>query len=246
MMELPLFPLDTVLFPGMPLELYVFEERYKQMIGMCIDERRPFGVVLIRHGRAQYGPLAEPMTVGCTAHITRVHPLGEGRMNIVAQGRERFKITAISRDKAYLVGIVEPYPLEQDNPSQMEKDGRVLRSLIARFLSILERAGQLHYSANKLPDNPVFVAYLAAVLLQIPPVQQQALLGTLIPSNDALEIESSGFRSFVAQQQALLEAPSASRLLRDLCVLYRREIALLDSMSRPPDESDAPGKFSIS
>ena len=56
MIELPLFPLNTVLFPGMPLGLHIFEDRYKLMIGQCVQERRPFGVVLIRSGQEALGP----------------------------------------------------------------------------------------------------------------------------------------------------------------------------------------------
>ena len=70
-MELPLFPLNTVLFPGATLPLHIFEDRYKEMISQCIEEHRPFGVLLIRKGR-EAGDLAEPFEIGTTAHIARV------------------------------------------------------------------------------------------------------------------------------------------------------------------------------
>jgi Lon protease-like protein len=57
MFELPLFPLNTVLFPGMPLTLHIFEDRYKRMIRTCLKTRQPFGVVLVRHGQEAFGPL---------------------------------------------------------------------------------------------------------------------------------------------------------------------------------------------
>ena len=60
MQEIPLFPLNTVLFPNAPLRLHIFEERYKRMVNDCLAEKQPFGVVLIRHGLEALGPLAEP------------------------------------------------------------------------------------------------------------------------------------------------------------------------------------------
>ena len=70
MFELPLFPLNIVLFPGMPLSLHIFEDRYKLLIGKCLQERQPFGVVLIKKGIEALGPLAEPHHIGCTAFVS--------------------------------------------------------------------------------------------------------------------------------------------------------------------------------
>ena len=86
MFELPLFPLNTVLFPGMPLPLHIFEDRYKQMINNCLEEKEPFGVVLIRNGKEALGPLAQPHSIGCTARIVEVQKLSDGRMNITSVG----------------------------------------------------------------------------------------------------------------------------------------------------------------
>ena len=75
MYELPLFPLNVVLFPGMPLPLHIFEDRYKEMIADCIRENRPFGVVLIEEGSAEHGPAARPVAIGCTAEIAQVQEM---------------------------------------------------------------------------------------------------------------------------------------------------------------------------
>ncbi len=67
-MKIPLFPLKTVLFPGMPINLHIFEERYRLMINRCIDEQLPFGVVLIQKGEEALGPFwPNSHQVGCTA-----------------------------------------------------------------------------------------------------------------------------------------------------------------------------------
>ena len=103
MFELPLFPLNTVLFPGMPLTLHIFEDRYKLMIGKCIQERQPFGVVLIRRGLEALGPVADTHSVGCMAFIRQVERLEQGRTlvrmglnhrrNTIPQGRFRSFVT---------------------------------------------------------------------------------------------------------------------------------------------------------
>ena len=82
---LPLFPLDAVLLPGTPIPLHVFEPRYKEMISECLETKRPFGVV-----RSKEGEVAE---IGCTAEITAVtKKYDDGRMDIAAEGRERFEL----------------------------------------------------------------------------------------------------------------------------------------------------------
>jgi Lon protease-like protein len=96
MFELPLFPLNTVLFPGMPLPLRIFEERYKLMIRFCIENNQPFGVVLIRQGLEALGRLAEPYEIGCTARIIEVEPLAKGQMNISTLGEKRFRICQLT------------------------------------------------------------------------------------------------------------------------------------------------------
>jgi hypothetical protein len=126
MRELPLFPLNAVLFPGMPLRLHVFEDRYKQMIGYCRQSGAPFGVVLIRSGQ-EVGGAAEPYNIGCAASITQIEMLSEGRMNLTAIGYERFQIQSLRHDLPYLVGVVESYPLVNPSPEQLFQPSRVLR-----------------------------------------------------------------------------------------------------------------------
>src|SRR5215813_12544949 len=115
--ELPLFPLNTVLFPGMALPLHIFEERYKLMIGECVKDSLPFGVVLIKSG-SEVGPGASIHRVGTTAQITQIEQLGEGRLNIATLGHSRFRILNVNKQRPYLTGLVEDYPLQNtDNPA---------------------------------------------------------------------------------------------------------------------------------
>ena len=92
---LPLFPLDTVLLPGAPLPLHVFEPRYKEMIGECLEHQQPFGVL-----RAKDGEVAE---IGCTAEILNVvKKYEDGRMDILTQGRQRFEVMQVHPEKTFL------------------------------------------------------------------------------------------------------------------------------------------------
>src|SRR2546427_13232822 len=99
-MELPLFPLNTVLFLGATLPLHIFEERYKEMIGVCLQQKAPFGVLLIRKSR-EVGAPAEPFDVGTTAHILKVEHLEEGRMNLICLGAHGFRVLRSLRDDPY-------------------------------------------------------------------------------------------------------------------------------------------------
>ena len=203
MVELPLFPLNTVLFPNMPLQLHIFEDRYKRMIGLCIQEHRPFGVALIRYGLEAYGPLAEPYRVGCSAEIQHVRKLQGGRMNILAKGKERFRILSLNRETLpYLVGTVEPYPLAISQPDQLKKVGSRLRVSVLRYIYLLSQASQTQSDMGSLPQDPISLIFYAAALVQVPPDQKQQLLET----QDAFDL-------FVSLQSH-----------------YRREILLLKTM----------------
>lgn len=105
---LPLFPLDLVLFPGTSLPLHIFEPRYKEMISECLDRKKSFGIV-----RAKEEGVAE---IGCTAEIITVaKKYPDGRMDIVAQGRERFEVMQVNQERAFLQAEVLYL---QDEPSQ--------------------------------------------------------------------------------------------------------------------------------
>ena len=97
---IPLFPLSLVLLPTTPLPLHIFEDRYKEMMGLLIPERGEFGVVLAKDGGV--------MNVGCTAtveEVVRRYP--DGRMDLIAMGRRRFHIMSLDEEKTFLRAEVE-------------------------------------------------------------------------------------------------------------------------------------------
>lgn len=216
MFELPLFPLNTVLFPGMPLSLHIFEPRYKQMIEHCLATQEPFGVVLIREGVEALGPVALPHPVGCTARITQVQRLEDGRINILAVGVERFQIHALSHDKPYLVGTVETIPMDSSDVQAVDQAGQRLRPWVEQYLSMLAKAAEkVEFDPLQLPNDPLALGYLAAALVQIP----------------------------TEQKQQLLASGQAADLLTAIRTIYRREVALLRViLDRDPSEPE--GLFS--
>lgn len=210
--ELPLFPLNTVLFPGMPLPLHIFEPRYKTMINECAREQKPFGVALIRSG-AEVGAPAEPHDIGTTARITSVQRIAEGRMNIETIGQDRFRVIELIHDKPYLSAIVENYPVNDSDSINAGLAANRLRPLVTRYMTMLAKAANTNFDKQRLPNDPLALAYLAAIVVQVPH----------------------------AIKQNLLCLPSAVLLLQEEHTLYRSEIALLNAMlTRTPADDTSP------
>jgi uncharacterized protein len=216
MFKLPLFPLNTVLFPSMPLSLHIFEDRYKQMMLECLDKRQPFGVVLIQSGDEAFGPLAEPYKIGCTAQITQVQKLNEGRMNVIAVGHERFQVLSLEYTLPYLVGVVNTVPLSNNDPAALRRESKVLRLWLKRYLVTQAKADNLQFDLKQLPHEPLALVYLAAFLLQIPPQRKQELLA----SDNALALATS------------------------VLSIYRREVTLIKALLSE-EKVDSQGDFSL-
>jgi ATP-dependent Lon protease len=177
--ELPLFPLEqVVLFPGMPLPLRIFEERYKVMIGACQVTDQLFGVLLIRSG-LEVGEPAVPERVGCTARMVRVDRLPDGRMTILTVGETRFRLLGQPRvmPEGYLVGDVQ---LLADEPTVGVAPDLV--SNVAGELTKYERAAISMSGAKdpgappELPKDPLRLSYRVASSLHVHPRERQHLL----------------------------------------------------------------------
>jgi len=136
-MEIPLFPLHTVLCPGIVLPLHVFEDRYRALVRHCLDAGVPFGVVLIRSGR-EVGPGAASTLagVGAFAEIRRAGRYPDGRFDLLAAATGRFAIESVDAMKApYLVADVRPLDEEVGDESRAE---RLSAAAIRRFVRYLE------------------------------------------------------------------------------------------------------------
>jgi Lon protease-like protein len=176
--ELPLFLLKTVLFPGQVLPLHIFEPRYQTMVRRCLADDSPFGVVLIRHGE-EVGEAAEPHSVGTLTRILESTHLPDGTMNIITVGTERFRIRQLFRDQPYLRGQVETLPLpEPSDLGAVERMAARARIMVTRYIELIAEAAGLQIQIGEIPDTPQQVGYLAAVAMQIDNTEKQELLGS--------------------------------------------------------------------
>ena len=188
MERLPLFPLDTVLFPKQVLPLHIFEERYKTLIGRCIEEGAPFGVVLIRSGK-QVGGDAVPHDVGTTARIARVQRLPDGKMNLIALGRQRFRVLSLDRSEPYLTGDIEYLVSEAAKGSAGPREADRGATLFAeQFRLVMAVSNQWTRELN-LPGQADELADFVAAQIEVPAAVKQELLETL-PVLDRLRRES--------------------------------------------------------
>lgn len=134
--EIPIFPLRSVLCPGVALPLHIFEERYRLMIGRCIERGEPFGVVLLREGHEVGTLRGQIAAVGTTAAIRRAGAYPDGRLDILTVGQQRFRLEGLDNvSEPYLVGQVslldEPTGPEPELRDRAQRVGQ-------RFLEYLE------------------------------------------------------------------------------------------------------------
>jgi Lon protease-like protein len=197
---LPLFPLNTVLFPGMPLPLHVFEEQYRLMINECLDKRQPFGVALIKRGR-EVGGGAVPHRVGTSAIITSVTEQSDGELDVVTVGYQRFRILSFLTDRPYPSGLVETLPPVDEDSEEAHLQANLLRPRLKEYIQVLGELTQTEVELDQVPEKPVLLAFLTAILLQVPRADKQSLLATeTIPDMLARE------NLFLARETTLLQA----------------------------------------
>ncbi len=169
--ELPLFPLNTVLFPGGPLPLRVFEARYIDMISQCIRSGTGFGVCLISAGR-EVGEAAETHEIGTLATVIDWHMRHDGLLGITAHGGQRFRIADSEVRKNQLrVARVEMLPEDPhiDLPAKYLPLVDLLRKLI-------DQAGHHYATLHTRYADAAWVGYRLAEMLPFGSAQKQYLL----------------------------------------------------------------------
>lgn len=215
MKRLPLFPLNTVLFPGMPLTLHIFEDRYKLLVGRCLAEKQPFGVLLLQEGTPEHraGQKITTYRTGCTASIMQVQPVGLGRMNILAFGKDRFNVLAYDHSEPYLTGEIDLLQLEPPlDSSHTLQDLDQLRYWIKRYITLLGKSENAPAEVKNLPSDPAKLAYFGASLLKID----------------------------LVKKQSLLEEDHVDSLVQEVSKQYRKEVTLLAMMSEDHFEETNP------
>ena len=173
--KLPLFPLNTVLFPKRTIPLHVFEDRYKCMIRDCIATKSPFGVVLIRIG-SEVGDSATPYDVGTTANIINIKRVDDGRLFITAIGDKVFRINKLIEDKSFLEANVD-FLIDDENQDISENLLEELRGLVnSNFRLASGLKGEFVNDIN-IPNDLVDLSYFVpSCLLGIENIELQRLL----------------------------------------------------------------------
>lgn len=206
---LPLFPLSTVLFPGMRLPLHIFEERYRLLVAHLRTQPEPqrFGVIAIRKGR-EVG--ADGITalyeVGCVATVRQITPHADGRFDLSTVGTQRFRLLRVDDSLPYFQGEVEP--LKDDPPAGAgEAEAFAVKRVQAGFRAYLnalaDRGGGV-ISVADLPDEPVLLSYVvgAAMIIDLPERQSLLAASSVL---ERLRLE----RSLLVRETAMFRATTS-------------------------------------
>lgn len=177
--QIPLFPLQVVLFPGGFLPLHIFEPRYRTMIKFCLEHESEFGVVLIKEGE-ETGETAVPCDVGTAVRILHVEHLDDGRMHIVTAGEYRFQILEIQEHLSYLTGRVRMLDdLETEVESVPESLTAEIEELYKAYETLSSRLIFAWSPPEEEPDDPRELAYQVGIRLRISLKEKQTLLETI-------------------------------------------------------------------
>ena len=210
-MELPLFPLKLVFFPGQVQPLHIFEPRYREMINHCIESQSPFGIVLIDEGEEEGDPTMVPHEVGTAARIVGVKRHGDGRVDITAVGTKRFRIRELNHTKNYLSAEVQLYPVINGSTQRATDLMQKVRPRVIEYVDLLSSASKAQLPINKLPLDPTSLAFLIAMSM---PFDKE-------------------------EKQKLLSLPGVPDILSHENYLLWREISILEHMINTQDEVDS-------
>jgi len=170
-MEMPIFPLGTVLFPGGVLPLKIFEQRYLDMTKACLRDESTFGVCLIREG-SEVGAPAAPSEIGCVARVREWDMPQLGIFLLLTEGTERFRLGARRTDRSgLLIGEVELLPPAAPAPPPPE-----FERCVAMLRVIVEKIGEDKLPSPARYDDPGWVAYRLAEFMPLESAARQRLL----------------------------------------------------------------------
>lgn len=248
-MEIPLFPLHTVLCPGIVVPLHIFEERYRALTKHCLQTGAPFGIVFIREGReAGAGRTLALAEVGALVEIRQAGRYPDGRYDLLAAATGRFSIDAVDRERApYLVADVTPLDDEIGDERRAE---RLAASAIRRFVRYLElmrtREGEsgdaldirVELDSVNASDDEGHAASTGELETDTdeesdPPTEAETTSLTIPDDPTVLSHLLSGIVQVeLPRRQRLLEAATTVARLEDLIALLDREVLLLSRRLR--------------
>jgi Lon protease-like protein len=176
---MPLFPLGTVLYPGLLLPLHIFEERYRQLVRDLLDgpELREFGVIAIRKGRETgVEGVSALYQIGCAAALRQVARHDDGRFDVVVAGTQRFRLLGLGQSRPYLQGEIELLAEETGDEAAAALAARAVQRAFRDYLDVLATQGSARVDVPDLPDEPVLLSYLVAASMIVDLGDRQVML----------------------------------------------------------------------
>jgi uncharacterized protein len=179
--QLPVFPLNMVMFPGATMELHVFEERYRALVQRLLGNPDPatrlFGIVAIREGYevGQHGKQSLHR-VGCIVQLTEAEQYDDGRFDIEVVGRQRMHLDSMDTSGEYLVGDVEPLRERTAKGADLAREASRTTDTFARYRGRLAEMGGVSVLDADLPHDPEYLSYTLATTCLLTLQQRQDLL----------------------------------------------------------------------
>jgi Lon protease-like protein len=206
---LPLFPLGTVLYPGLLLPLNIFEERYRELVRDLLDgpEPRRFGVIAIRKGRETgVDGISALYQIGCTATVREVAEQDDGRYHLVTVGTQRFQLASLDNSRPYLQGEVDLLEEEVGDEAAAGLAVDAVQRGFQGYVEALASRESVEVTVPELPDEPLLLSYLVAASMILD----------------------------LSVRQDLLAEPDAERRLGAERALLARETTMLRSLTAMP------------
>ncbi len=206
---LPLFPLGTVLYPGLVLPLNIFEERYRQLVCDLLDGPEPqrFGVIAIRKGRETgVDGISALHQIGCIASLREVDEQDDGRFHLVTVGTQRFRLASLDDSRPYLQGEVDLLAEEVGDEAAAGLAAQAVQRGFRGYVEALASRESVEVTVPELPDEPLLLSYLVAASMILD----------------------------LSVRQDLLAEPDAERRLGAERALLARETTMLRSLTATP------------
>lgn len=176
---MPLFPLGTVLYPGLVLPLHIFEDRYRQLVRELLAEPEPrrFGVIAIRKGRETgVDGVSVLYEIGCTATLRQVTEHDDGRFDLVTVGGRRFRLMRLDHSQPYLRGEIDLLAEETGEEAAAALAAQAVQRAFRDYLDLLATRGAARVKVPDLPNDPVLLSYLVAASMIMDLSDRQRLL----------------------------------------------------------------------
>ncbi|HEX5014710.1 MAG TPA: LON peptidase substrate-binding domain-containing protein [Candidatus Limnocylindrales bacterium] len=237
-MQLPLFPLHTVLCPGIALPLHIFEERYRELVRHCLDTESPFGVVLIREGQEAGGGTISFSAIGTTAEIRKAGRYPDGRYDLLVVGTGRFAVEGVKvGDEPYIIAEATLLDDEVADPDEARRLANDATRKFVRYLELLqpregESTEEIDISVEvetEEPDTETVGGEATIGEVEVEQGDETVRRKVVIPDDPTtLSYLLAGIIQIeLPRRQALLEAETTDDRLRELLALIDRETMLL-------------------